>query len=55
MLVPNRDKIMVAIRVDIEETVAEIVEKVPKKELQRKSCEEEEEVGKERKRKSGEE
>ena len=53
MLVPNLNEIMVEIRADTEETTAKPVEKVPEKELQRKSGEEEEEVGEERKRKRG--
>ena len=55
MLVRSLDEIMAIIRAEIEEIVVEIVEKVSNKELQRKSCEEEEDVGKERKRKRGEE
>ena len=56
MLVPNLDEIMVEIRAGTEETLVELVEKVPEKEPQRMSGEEEEEdVGNERKRKKGEE
>ena len=54
ILVPNLDKIMEEIMADTEETRDELVEKIHEKEPQRKICEEEVEVGKERKRKIGE-
>ena len=52
---PNLNEIMVEIRADTEETRSDLVEKVLEKELQMKSCEEEREMGKERKTKGGEE
>ena len=55
ILVPKLDEIMAGIRDEIEETMAEIFEKVPEKELQKEMGKEEVEVWKERKRKRGEE
>ena len=55
MLVLNLDKIMTEIRADIEEIVDELIKKVPEKELLEEMGEEDVEIGKERKRKIGEE
>ena len=55
MLVPNLNEIMVEIRVYIKDTRSDLIEKVLEKELRMKSCEEEREMGKERKTKGGEE
>ena len=47
---PNLDEFMAEIMVDTKETVVELVEKVPKKELQRKSGEEKGKVVKKKKK-----
>ena len=55
LLVPNLNEIMEEFRAKTEETVAESVEKFPMEECQKKNGGEEEvEVGKERKKKRGE-